>query len=111
MLPPAKVGSGESVLVTARSADALTVVVEVPVLLPGVGSVVVLAATALLVIVEPLAALEFTLTTIVNVAVSPGAVVALVKLIVPVPPAGTESIRVHPAGVVTDTNVVPAGTA
>src|SRR5690348_672412 len=45
-LLPAITGSGESVFVTARSARVCTVVLAVPVLLAGVGSVVVLAAVA-----------------------------------------------------------------
>src|SRR5712664_3277888 len=49
MLLPAVTGSGESVLVTARSAEAFTVSVSLAVLFPGVGSVVVLATTTVLV--------------------------------------------------------------
>src|SRR2546423_1820617 len=82
-----------------------------PVLLPGVGSVVALEAVPLLVMVEPSAALGLTLTTSVQEAVSETTEVVFVKVIVPVPPAGTASVRVQPAGVVTETSVVLAGTA
>src|SRR6185295_9492407 len=103
MLLPAITGSGESVLVTARSIWRMTLVIAVAMLLPETGSVVVLVTVAVLVIVAPLAVLEFTLTTIVKVGVSLVATVALVKVIVPVRPGATESVRVQPAGVVTDT--------
>src|SRR6185503_8459536 len=112
MLPPANTGSGESLLVTARSAAALTVVVVVPVLLPGVGSVVVLAAVALFVIVVPLAVLEFTFTTIENTAVSPATTVAFENTTLPVPPtAGAVMLQPVPVVTIADTNVVLAGTA
>src|SRR6185295_12082205 len=112
MLLPAKTGSGVSVLVTARSAIALTVVVAVPVLLPGVGSVVTAAPTALLVIVVPFGVPEFTLTTIENVAVSPAATVALENTTLPVPPtAGALMLQPLPVVTAADTNVVLAGTA
>ena len=55
MLAPAITGSGESVFTTERSACVLTVVIAVPVLFAGVGSAVVLAAVAELVMVAPLA--------------------------------------------------------
>src|ERR1041384_4034492 len=112
MLAPATTGSGESVLVTDRSALTLTVVVAVPVLLPGVGSAVVLAAVAEFEIVAPLATFEFTFTTIVKTAVSPLATVALEKTTFPVPPtAGDEVLHPVPVVTVADTNVAFAGTA
>src|SRR6266852_4204725 len=86
MLFPASTGSGESLLVTARSACSAIDVVAVPVLLLGSGSVVVLAAVALLVIVVPVAVPAFTITTIVNTAVSPLVTVAFEKTTLPVPP-------------------------
>src|SRR5438128_2460243 len=109
MLLPAITGSGASLLVTDRSMRRMTLVIATSMLLPGVGSPVVLVTVAVLVIVAPLAVLELTLTTIVKVAVSALATVALVKVIVPVPPAATESVRDQPAGVVTDTSVVLVG--
>src|SRR5262249_25243858 len=112
MLLPASTGSGESDLVTARSAIALTVVVAVPVLLAGVGSVVALPAVALLDSVAPFGVAELTCTTIVNTAVSPAATVALENTTLPVPPTAG-ALRLHPTPVVTtaDTNEVLAGTA
>jgi len=94
------------------SADVCTVVVAVPVLLAGVGSVVTLAAVALLVIVAPLGVPESTFTTIVNVAVSPAATVALENTTFPVPPTAGELVD-HPLPVETtaDTKVALAGTA
>src|SRR5690349_15452699 len=112
MLLPAITGSGESLLVTARSAWVCTVVVAVPVLLPGVGSVVAVAATALLLMVAPLAVLALTWTTMVKTAVSPAATVALEKTTVPVPPtAGAEVDQPVPVVTIAETNVVLAGTA
>src|SRR5215212_2341463 len=101
-------GSGESVLVTARSAEVATVVVAVPVLLPELGSGVVVVAVAEFVMVEPFGTLAPTLTTMVKLGVAPAATVALVKVTVPVPPiAGAEVAQ--PAGAAAETNVVPAG--
>src|ERR1041385_264606 len=112
MLAPATTGSGESVLVTERSAWVLTVVVAVAVLVEGVGSAVVLAAVAEFVIVAPLAVLEFTFTTIVKTAVSALATVALEKTTLPVAPtAGAEVLHPVPVVTVADTNVAFAGTA
>src|SRR5437867_11910724 len=95
MLFPANTGSGESLLVIDTSASACTVVVAVPVLLAGVGSVVVLAATALLVMIVPPAVPELTLTTTVNTAVSPGATGDFENTTLPVPPTAGD-IVVHP---------------
>ena len=94
------------------SAEVWTVVVAVPVLLAGVGSVVELAAVAEFVIVAPLAVLELTFTTIVKTAVSPAATVPLEKTTLPVPPTAGELV-LHQVPVVTtaDTNVAFAGTA
>src|SRR5262252_4849901 len=109
MLLPAKTGSGESVLVTARSTRAITVVTAVPVLLPGVGSVVAVAAVALLLIILPSVADGGIATTIVKTAVSPAGTVAFEKTTLPVPPTGGALVD-QPLPVVTDaeTNVVPA---
>src|SRR5438105_1719131 len=110
MLLPAKLGSGESLLVMARSALVCTVVVAVPVLLPGVGSFVVLVATALLIIVEPLAVLALTLTTMLKTADSPAITVAFEKTTVPVPPtAGALVLQPLPVVTTAETNVVFAG--
>src|SRR4030095_6203238 len=103
-------GSGESVLVTTRSACATTVVVVVPVLFPEVPSVVELAAVAELVIIVPFGVPALTFTTIVNKAVSPGNTVPLENTTVPVPPTAG-ALVLHPIPVFTaaDTNVVLAG--
>ena len=80
-------------------------------LLPAVGSAVVLDTLAVLVIVVPFAVPAFTFTTIVKLLNALAASDVAVKVMVPVPPAGTASVRVQPAGVVTETSVVFAGTA
>src|SRR5258706_8447342 len=107
MLLPALTGSGESLLVTARSARVCTVVIAIPVLLPGVGSGVALLAVALLLIIVPFAVDAGMLTTIVNTADSPAMTVPFEKTI------GPAVFTAQPAPVVTiaDTSVVPAGTA
>src|SRR5688500_13159069 len=108
MLLATRTGSGLSVLVTERSARALTPVVSVSALFAAFVSVVVEATVAVLVIVPPWGTLELTFTTSVNVAVSPAARVAAVAVTVPVPPAGGV-VGVNPAGAAKDTNVVPTG--
>src|SRR5712692_2405331 len=112
MLLPAATGSGESDLVTARSARAWTVVVAVLLLLPEVGSVVAVAAVAVLLMIVPSAVLELTLTTMVNTALSPAVTVAFEKTTLPVPPtAGELVLQPEPVVTTADTNVVFAGTA
>src|SRR5438874_61845 len=76
--PPGVAVVTPSVLVTARSAEPLTVVVAVPILLPEAGSVVALPAVALFVMVAP-AAPGLTLTTMVKTAACPAGTVPLVK--------------------------------
>src|SRR5436309_2440235 len=105
-------GSGESVLVTDRSAWAITAVVSVSLLSAGLTSVVVLLAVAVFVTIEPSSTLALTLTTKVNVAVAPAARVVVKALIVPVPPAGgVTRLNAGPEVWVADTKVVLAGTA
>jgi hypothetical protein len=99
-------------LVTARSARDTTVVVVVPVLLPGVPSVVVLAAVAEFVMSVPFGVTALTFTTIVNTAVSPPTTTGFEKITFPVPPGGV--LRLQPAApdvTTADTNVVLGGTA
>ena len=84
--------------------------VVVPVLFPDVASGVELAAVAELVIVVAFGVLALTFTTIVNIAVSPEATVALEKTTFPVPPTAGVAV-IQPAGAVADKNVVFAGTA
>src|SRR5438034_10314291 len=107
---PAFTGSDQSVLVTPRSAEVPTVVVAMAVLLPGVGSGVVLATVTVLTIV-PTAVLALTFTTSVKLAVvAYAATVAMVQITVPVPPtAGTVQLKVGPSSWVNETKVVPAG--
>src|SRR5712692_8790754 len=110
LFPAITFGVGDPLLVTARSACVCTVVIAVALLLPGVGSVVVLAAVAVLLIVEAFAALELTYTTMVNTAVSPLATGDLEKTTLPVPPtAGALVLQPLPVVTVADTNVVLAG--
>ena len=113
MLPFTHTGSGESLLVTARSAWASTVVIAVPVLLLELGSVVVVAAVAELVITVLFGVLVLTFTTIVNTAVSPPATVALENTMLPLLAPTAGALVLHPLPVVTvaDTNVVLAGMA
>src|SRR5262249_21406292 len=112
MLLPAITGSGESVLVTDKSACVLTVVVAVAVLLAVFGSELVGAAVAELVMVAPLAVLGLTFTTMGNTAVSPLRTDAFEKTTLPVPPTAGELVDQPVPGVTTaDTNVVFAGTA
>src|SRR5947208_1193795 len=108
MLPPAVTGSGVSVLVAARSADAVTVVKAGALLLFGSGSLVVVVAVAVLLIVEPLATLAPTWTTMVKLGVAPAATVGLAKVTMPVPPTAGDEV-LQPAGAVSETKVVPAG--
>src|SRR5947199_396373 len=108
MFCPALTGCGASESATERSACPATVVVAVAVLLPLVGSGVVEEIVVLALIV-PVAA-GSTSTTAVKLAEPPAANVARVTVTVPVAPtAGV--VALHPAGVVTETNVVPAGVA
>ena len=66
------------------------------------------AIVAVLLMLAPLATLQLTATTTVNVADSPLAIVALVQVIVPLPPAG-KVLQVQPAGFDCETTVTPAG--
>src|SRR5438128_126398 len=108
MLEPALTGSGESLLVTARSAAVLTVVMAVALLFAGTGSTVVDVTLAVLEMVPVAAALTF--TTSVNVADAPAANVAMFAVAVPVPPtAGVVSVNAGPEVCIMETKVVLAG--
>src|SRR5256885_13673606 len=98
MLLPAVTGSGESVLVTERSAEgALTWVVSVSLLLAGLGSIVVVVTAAVLVIAVPGGTDALTSTTSVNLASGQTAKLALVHLTMPVPPtAGFVPVKAGP---------------
>ena len=107
MLLPAATGSGASVFVIERSADAPTVVVAVALLLPGVASVVLDEIVAVFDSTVPLAVDGATFTTSVNAAL-PVAKLAFVQLTVPpAPTAGV--VQLQPPGDESETNVVPAG--
>src|SRR5438034_867290 len=107
-VPPGRTGSGESVLVMARSASARTVVVAIALLLPVLESAVVELTVAVLAIVLPSGAAGLTWTMRVKVAVAPLANEAVVQFTVPVEPtAGV--VQVQPAGVGIDWNVVCDG--
>src|SRR6185295_9778109 len=95
---------------TARSARVATAVVARALLFAETGSTVVVATFAVLLMVEPSAALGLTWTTRVNVPVAPGAKVGILKLIVPVLPT-VGVLPVQPAAGMNDTKVVLAGTS
>src|SRR5437763_589830 len=108
MLPLWATGSGLSPLLTCRSAPATRVIVLPELLVPS-GSVVVVVALAVLLIVVPSGVAGSTLTTIVTVGAAPAPMLGVVAAIVPVPPTGTLSVRVQVPGTVTETRVVFAG--
>src|SRR5687768_11694202 len=109
MLLPGVTGSGESVFVTERSAVPVpTVVVSVSPLFAGVGSVVAEVTLAVLVRIVPPATDAPTLTVSVKAAF-PMAMLALVHVIVPVPPTAGVT-HDQPAGDASETNVVLVGT-
>src|SRR5262245_35198304 len=109
MSPPTQEGSGEAILVIARSACANTSVVAVLVLLPVFGSAVVVAAVTVFVSVVLFGVFRLTFNTMVKVAVSPAATVIFVNVIVPVPPTGGV-VLVHPfPATEIDTKVVFGG--
>src|SRR5918912_2829815 len=90
----------------------MTVVVAVPESLVLTGSVVAVVRVAVLVIVELCTALALTFATMVKVATSVSPTSLLAKVIVPVPPDGTTSVRDQPGDTVeAETSVVLAGVA
>jgi hypothetical protein len=94
----ANTGLGEAVLVTLRLAVACTGVITVAVVLLGLLTCVLLDTVAVLTMFEPLGVFWLTFTTTVKVAVAPAARVAVVQVIVPVPPiAGVVQVKVGPA--------------
>src|SRR5262245_47658667 len=110
MLFPAVTGLGVLVMVLPTTAEATTGVVTVAECGPveSVG----LETVAVFVMFVPAAELGLTRTTTVNVAEAPAARVAVVPLIVPVPPTGgLVKVKVTPLFWVSDTKVVLAGTA
>src|SRR5215212_7313750 len=113
MFEEAVTGSGVSIFVTARSAEgtaaALTVVVAVAELFPGVGSAVTDTMVAVLVMMVPPATEPSTATTSVKTLL-PVVTEAFVQVIVPVPPTAGVA-HDQPAADASETNVVFAGTS
>ena len=107
MFEPVTTGSGESELVICRSETGapVTVVLAVAELLAVVGSLDMPLTEAVLLMVEPGAAV--TLTTRVIVSDAPAAIAPSEHDTVPVPPTG--GVLQLPE-LVNETNVVPAGT-
>src|SRR5207249_3917408 len=101
------------VLVTARSATALTVVLTVELLFPALLSVVLLDTFAVLLMVELLRSLELAVTTMVKVATAPGAngVESRNATVPELPAAGAVDWKAGPPVCVAETKVVPAGVA
>src|SRR5439155_918343 len=100
MVCPARTGSGESVLVTARSTAALTVVLCMVVLLAGLVSASFAVAVAVFVIVPGAAG---AVTTMVRVALAPLLMVrrlpvTVLPTVVTVPWLGVAETNVTPAG-------------
>src|SRR5260370_148286 len=108
MLLPAVTGLGVPVMVMPTTAEATTGVVTVAEC--GLVESVGLDTVAVLTMFEPPAALGLTCTTTVNVAEPPAARVAVVPLIVPVPPTGgLVKVKVGPLVWLSETKVVLAG--
>jgi hypothetical protein len=111
MLLPGSTGLGDAVLVTLRSncPAVATVTLVVAVFVSGSGSVTLEVIFAVSETTVPDGVDEFTLSTIVNVAVPPEAKVAIVPVTVPVPP--TEGVvQLHaPLAHVSDPNVAYTG--
>src|SRR5207244_3251349 len=112
MLSPAKtVGVGLSVLVTARSADVLTAVVTVDVLLAVLESAAPLKPVAvLLTTVGPVAVASVATMRVNTCGPLPATTSGSVAWTLPVPPGAGWVATVQPVGAVKVTNVVPAGT-
>src|SRR2546423_1145685 len=114
MLSPAWTGSGESDLVTERSAavEVSTLVVAVALLLSRFLSLVSLDTLAVLLITVPAGVSALTFTTRMNVALAPLANVSRLAVTVPVSPAaGVVRVNAGPLSWVKDANVVFAGMA
>src|SRR6476469_5647672 len=104
MLLFACTGTGLGVLVTETSTVLPTCTLAAALLLPPLGSLVEEETEAVCVTVVPDATLEFTLTTNVKFAVPTAIAVVSVQVRVP-------RTQVHPAGPVSETAVVFAGSA
>src|SRR5713101_1931001 len=110
MLFPAITGSGLSALVIDRSALVPTAMLELALLLAGLGSAVVEATVAVSLMRVPTGVLLFTLTVRTKVALTPLFKVAIVHVMAPAPPTAGVT-HAQPTGVGRDTKVVLAGVA
>src|SRR5437763_1650954 len=98
-------------MVTRKSAEVPTVVLDVDELLAALVSVLVVETLAVLVMVKPLPSLALAWTTITKVALLPAVSVPMVPVMVPVPPTGgLVKEKAGPEDCDSETNVVPAGT-
>src|SRR6266852_2662421 len=104
---PAVTGSGVSTFVNERSADAATVVVAVPLSLPGFGSLVADEAVAVLEMTVPAAVDGSAATVSVNTALPTARLGFEQETVPPAPTAGV--VHDQPPGDDSATNVVPAG--
>jgi hypothetical protein len=110
MVFPACTGFGEAVLVTDRfGPDDPTIVVTVAVLFDRIGSRTDELTVAEAVITVPFVAPVATFTTKVKVAEDNPGMFAFVHTALPVPPMLGKR-QLHPAGGVSEANVVPVGT-
>ena len=100
---PASTGTGLAEFVTDKSAESATCTLTVALLLPMFGSPVALLTDAVSVMVVPEATAVFTFTTKVKFAVALAASVPMEHV------KGETEVQAHPAGPVSDTNVVLAG--
>src|SRR5258706_1345193 len=108
MLFPAITGSGLSTLVIDKSALVPTAILELALLLPGLGSPVTALTVTVSLMRVPTGVLLFTFTVTTKVALTPLFKAAIVQVIAPVPPtAGV--MHAQPTGVGRETNVVFAG--
>ena len=104
MVLPATTPTGPGVFVTDKSAELVTKLVTVTLLLLRFGSAVV-ELTVSVWVMDPGAVVEFTVTTKVKAVV----VVPEVKFPPSVQVRAARGVQVHPAGPVSETAVVPAG--
>lgn len=109
---PASTGFGFSEMLTAMSAwlACATVTFAVALLFAGLGSVMEEEPMSVSVMTVPVAVPAFTLVTRVNEPLEPTARVAMLHVMVPVPPTGGV-VQLQEPGLARDTNVVLVGTA
>src|SRR5882757_325484 len=110
MLFPAITGSGLSTFVIDKSALVPTAILELALLLPGLGSPVTAPTVTVSLIRVPSGVLVFTLTVTTKVALTPLFKVPIVHVIAPVAPTAGVA-HAQPTGTGRETNVVFAGVA